>query len=870
MAMNSDTNNASGEKPLSGGAKLMLVLGVGTVMFSFYVLSALAVLLLTILILCEFVILLCLARFGVARLMVPFVRKHLAVLALVVKSFRLKKPVEFRIPLRPEDAPALHEMLGRLCQRLALAFPQETVLQMGDGAWVNLRGIRSGAGRTTLGVGYDLLAGLTVAEIEAVMAHEMTHAKLINRGFRNWLMAGQSRLRILANALWAEVSAARRAKSSSEIARMIFMMVDRLLKLSTRLVAAYSRQDEFEADHGAAQLCGAAVMKSALSKLDSLHRITSRLPWNERVAQLQQTSGYSHWLLQEIAHGNTVPAETPNLALYNKYSTHPLIRDRLAALPPDEILPPANSPPGIQLLAHPDEIAIKLVAELQRRMAEQERKDSKALEKFSRKSGRLAHLRPWQGFGTLLVLAGFICGIIGICSQESTIILVPCGLVAIVAGVVAFRLGKYRDRFALAVPTYEKLVHPPEATPTSENIQEMQKLIEVELAKKFEQERKSKKAVLLAKEAYAALEACNYLRAHVAARACLKVDKKSIEAALALAVACASFRQIPTTVQMFTFVQRQTGFKTFSTTWGGAWAAILAGDWVQSESMLEQALKSQPRQSTLLSLLAIAQSHRGKLQSSILNARRACEADPASRQKAIFLIARLLDGGFTREAQEKIEQLRAYLDSDHELMFCMAQLNLLQGHSNDANHWTDRIKQGGAKPQMLIRLGKIHESARQKDQAAALYHEALAMDHFPEAHLGLGRLHTERNNKAEARKHILAALDVDRQLGKDGVNTWQVLQPILNQMLWLHDPVPSCRAWIVELPAKAQPAALAGQSFMVYAPELSQAQEYFQTMVNAFQPNKPPITLPQNIWTTAPRPLQPDGPVRPGVQGTWH
>jgi hypothetical protein len=72
-------------------------------------------------------------------------------------------------------------------------------------------------------------------------------------------------------------------------------------------------------------------MKSALSKLGSLHWITSRLPWNERVAQLQQARGYSQWLLQEIAQGNTVSVDDLNKTLFNKYSTHPLIRDRLAA-----------------------------------------------------------------------------------------------------------------------------------------------------------------------------------------------------------------------------------------------------------------------------------------------------------------------------------------------------------------------------------------------------------------------------------------------------------------------------------------------------------------------------------------------------------
>lgn len=67
-----------------------------------------------------------------------------------------------------------------------------------------------------------------------------------------------------------------------------------------------------------------------------------------------------------------------------------------------------------------------------------------------------------------------------------------------------------------------------------------------------------------------------------------------------------------------------------------------------------------------------------------------------------------------------------------------------------------------------------------------------------------------------------------------------------------------------------QPTALAGQHFMVYAPDLQQAQACFQTMLDALQPGKPPLILPQTCWSAAPKPLQPDGPVRPGVQGIWN
>jgi tetratricopeptide (TPR) repeat protein len=507
--------------------------------------------------------------------------------------------------------------------------------------------------------------------------------------------------------------------------------------------------------------------------------------------------------------------------------------------------------------------------ELQKLIAERERKDSRSLERFSRKVGQHANLRPWQRFGVLLVLSGILFGFVGFASKELAIVVVPCSLAAIVVGVISFRVGKYRDRIELTLPSYEKLVHPPQARPAKEKIQELEDEIATELAKRFDQERKSKRAMLLAKESYAALEDCDYLRAYVAGRACLKVDKKSVEGALALAVACASYGQIQNMAKLLAFVQKHTGFKTFSTAWGAAWAALLAGDLVRAEAMLERALKLQPQKTTLLSLLAIAQSRRGKLQSSIMNARQACEADPASRGKTKFLIARLLDGGFTHEAQEKVERVQSDLDTDLELMFSMSQLHLLKRNYTEADQWTARIKQSGVSAQLLVRLGKLYETARLKDQATTLYQEALSVDHFPEAHLGLGRLEVERNNKTAARKHILAALNVDRPVGKEGVTTWQMLTPILTQMLGLHDPVLNCRAWIASFPSDGQPVNLAGQRFMVYASDLSQAQEYFQTMLNAFQPEKPPLIMPQSNWSVAPRPLQPDGPVRPGVQGIW-
>jgi Zn-dependent protease with chaperone function/tetratricopeptide (TPR) repeat protein len=868
--MKATVNDGTGEKPLSRGARFVLVLGVGVAMFSFYLFSLLAILALVILIAAELVLPLALARFAASRVMTPFLVSHVGLLTLLVRSFRLRKGADFKITLEREDAPALYETLKGLCSRLTLAFPQEIVLQMGDGAWVRLKGIRSGAGKVTLGVGYDLLAGLTIPEMEAVFAHEMAHAKLVSRGYKNWLSAGQVRVRVLAMALWADLNNARRAKNSAAVAHGLFVVVERLARIITRLVATYSRQDEFEADRGAAELCGSAAMKSALSKLESLHRIASRLPWNERVAQLQQPRGYSEWLLHEITEGMKIPAGDVNQPASNRYSTHPSIQDRLAALPPDDKVPADDAQCGIQLLAHPDTIAIRLVAQLQRQMAEQEKKDSKALGRFSRRFAENAHLRPWQLLGVLLVLGGFVFALLGLCAGSAIFVWELVCLAAIIAGVFAVRLGGYRDRVTLPVPDYSKLIHPPREKSSAQEIQQRQKAIEAEFVQNLGKERKGKRAVLLAKESYSALETCNYLRAHVAARQCLKSDKRSVEGALAQAVACAAFSQIPNVVQLLAFVQKRTGFTSFSTCWGAAWAALLVGDWVRAEAMLETALKKQPHQTGLLPHLAIAQSRRGKLQSAIINARLACEADPRSKDKIKLLVGRLLDGGFTNEAQEWLKRVDVETDPDPDLMFSLAQLNLLRRDFDQAARWTARIEELGNSPQSLVRLGRLYETARQSDRAVSLYQRALEAGHYPEAHLGLGRIETERNNKVEAKRHTLAALNTDLALGQEGVGTWQILHPILTQMRWLQEPAENCRAWIASFPRNIQPAPLAGQSLIVYAPDLQQAQAHLQGLLEALQPGKPPVISSSGKWNPAPRPMQPEGPIRPGVQGIWH
>ena len=96
--MKTTGNEGLGEKPLSGTARIMLVLGVGAVMLSFYVFSIFAILLLSALIVAELVVLLALARFAAAQLMVPFLGKHVGLLTLFVKNFRCGRVSSSKFP----------------------------------------------------------------------------------------------------------------------------------------------------------------------------------------------------------------------------------------------------------------------------------------------------------------------------------------------------------------------------------------------------------------------------------------------------------------------------------------------------------------------------------------------------------------------------------------------------------------------------------------------------------------------------------------------------------------------------------------------------------------------------------------------------
>src|SRR5438093_5703432 len=288
------------ESPLSPAARAGLVASAGGTIFLFYVtalLSMAAFGALAFILLC---VTIGAARFGLAAFVGRLLQVPVRLLGILGRRLWLRSEPTYRIVLTSSDAPGLFEIARELARRSALAPPESISIEMHTNAWVQLRGYRRGVGRTSLGIGFDLLAGLTVSEVEAVLAHELAHARLVQRGFSRWLKRGLARLSQVTTELSACATAYRQANARSDLAETTMRVFDALTRRAARLVATSSRPDEFAADRGAVELCGAAAIRSALARLEVLDEVVTRLPWSERLARLQPGEAFTAWLVNEL------------------------------------------------------------------------------------------------------------------------------------------------------------------------------------------------------------------------------------------------------------------------------------------------------------------------------------------------------------------------------------------------------------------------------------------------------------------------------------------------------------------------------------------------------------------------------------------
>jgi heat shock protein HtpX len=214
----------------------------------------------------------------------------------------------------PAEEPELHGIIERLCVQADLPKPRVCVMETSmPNAFAMGRSRKSTSVTATRGI----LDILSPAELEGVMAHELTH--VINRDVMVMTLA--SFFATLAStiaqfALFFGGGYGSDEEGERDIMLVVLVSVV-VYAVSFLLLRALSRYREFAADRGSAVLTGRpSALASALLKISgTIERVPSQ--------DLRKAEGMSAFFI--------IPARTKK-SLMNIFADHPPLEQRLAAL----------------------------------------------------------------------------------------------------------------------------------------------------------------------------------------------------------------------------------------------------------------------------------------------------------------------------------------------------------------------------------------------------------------------------------------------------------------------------------------------------------------------------------------------------------
>src|SRR3954454_12917103 len=218
----------------------------------------------------------------------------------------------------PQEAPELHAMIERLCVQADIPKPKVGVVATPvPNAFALGRSPKSATVCATTGI-MDLLSP---AELEGVMAHEITH--IVNRDVMIMTLAGFFASIASMIVQFGFFFGGGYGGSSSDDdddgpSFMAIILVSAIVWIvSFFLMQALSRYREFAADRGAAVITGRpSALASALLKISG---INERIPQGDLRAHAEMNAFY------------IVPVKV-KASIYNVFPTHPPMEKRIAAL----------------------------------------------------------------------------------------------------------------------------------------------------------------------------------------------------------------------------------------------------------------------------------------------------------------------------------------------------------------------------------------------------------------------------------------------------------------------------------------------------------------------------------------------------------
>jgi heat shock protein HtpX len=218
----------------------------------------------------------------------------------------------------PQEAPELHAMIERLCIQADIPKPKLAVVASPvPNAFALGRSQKTATVCATTGI-MDLLSP---AELEAVMAHEITH--IVNRDVMIMTLAGffasiASMIVQFGFFFGGGYGGGYSDDEDDGPSFMVIILVSAIVwVVSFFLMQALSRYREFAADRGAAVITGRpSALASALMKISG---INERIPQSDLRAHAEMNAFY------------IVPVRV-KASIFNLFSTHPPLEQRIAAL----------------------------------------------------------------------------------------------------------------------------------------------------------------------------------------------------------------------------------------------------------------------------------------------------------------------------------------------------------------------------------------------------------------------------------------------------------------------------------------------------------------------------------------------------------
>jgi len=218
----------------------------------------------------------------------------------------------------PAQEPELHAIVERLCVQANLPKPKVGVIET---PMPNACAMGKSKKSTTVCATRGILDLLSPAELEGVMAHELTH--VINRDVMVMTLASffatlASLIAQFALFFGGGFGGGYGRNQNEEEEIMVVLLVSVLVyAISFLLLRALSRYREFAADRGSAVLTGrpSALASALLKSSGTIERIPSQ--------DLRKAEGMSAFFI--------IPARTKR-SLMNVFSDHPPLEQRLAAL----------------------------------------------------------------------------------------------------------------------------------------------------------------------------------------------------------------------------------------------------------------------------------------------------------------------------------------------------------------------------------------------------------------------------------------------------------------------------------------------------------------------------------------------------------